>query len=142
MGEVVKALGRVGEDYRGAAEFNHLLWCRLNSHDPVAALQKAQADGTTPRRVLETLEKGAVAPGSLQPGNWASVLGSYRQIISAYVDSLSSFSFFDRARADNAFVPGLLGGKIAITTASAIGSVIAEGSVKPVSYMAFDAPTI
>jgi hypothetical protein len=36
----------------------------------------------------------------------------------------------------------LLGTKIAITTAAAVGSIVNEAGVKPISYMAFSAPTI
>ena len=141
MGEIVRALGKVEPPYKGAAEFHDLLWRLLNASDPKIAVEQARADRTTPSRVLEVLEKSAVTPGSLSDGNWAA-LGAYRAIISSYLISLSSVSFFDRALADGAFTLGLSGTKIGITTASAIGSIVNEGQIKPVSYMAFDAPTI
>jgi hypothetical protein len=141
MGELVTELGR-DLPYRGAAEFHDLLWRLLGSPDKQTAVERARADRTTPAHVLECLEKSVVVPGSLQPGNWAATLGAYRAIVTNYLSALSSYSFFDRALTDNAFTPELLGTKIAITTASAIGSVVSEGSVKPVSFMAFNAPTI
>jgi len=68
------------------------------------------------------------------PGNWAATLSDYRAVITNYLTSLASVSFFDRALPDNAFTPGLLGTKIAITKSSAIGNVIAEGDVKPITF--------
>ena len=137
MGEVVRALGN-----SGATEFNHLLWVLLNSRDPMDAVERAKADRTTPSRVLEVLEKAAVQPGSLQDPSWASPLGAYQQIITEYVDSLSGFSFFDRALADRAFVPGQLGSKVAISTDTAVGSIVNEGQATPFMSFSYEAATI
>ena len=78
MGEVVKALGRVGGSdlpYRGAVEFNclarHLL---VGAGDVMMARASAEADSTCPRRVIEVL-KSAVTAGSLADPTWAGAIG-------------------------------------------------------------------
>ena len=141
MGEVVRALGGK-PSYSGAAEFNHLLWVLLNSTDPMDAAMKARADSTTPTRVLAVLEKAAVAPASLQDPNTAAALAPFREIVSNYVDTLSGFSFFDRALADRAFVPAELGSKVAIATDTAVGAIVAEGQTTPIMQFAYDAITL
>jgi hypothetical protein len=148
MGEVVLAAGKVGSSdlpYRGAVEFNSL--CRhllLGKGDVMAAREAAEADPTTPRRVVEVLSKAAVGAGSLADPSWAGALGNpVRPIIAEYIQSLASISFFDFAWNNNSFVKvEEAGQKIIITTTSATGSTPAELAPTPISSMAFNAPSV
>jgi hypothetical protein len=142
MGEIVKELGR-DLPYRGGVEFNclvrHLL---IGKGDPFSALASAEAEAATPRRCIEVL-KAAVTGGSLADPAWAGAIGSpARPIIAAYVESLASASFFDRALADNSFVKVPPRTPIVIVTQSAVGSTVAELAPTPISSMTLSAPSV
>lgn len=133
---------RARPEYRGSTEFNSLLRHFLCGRgDLVAALDSAQADKTCPARVREVL-KASVAAGSLADPVWAGTLGEYQRIVSAYVESLSSVSAFDRILSDGAFMRVPPGSVISITTQAAVGSVISEGSIVPISSLTLSAPKI
>ena len=104
-------------------------------------LASAEGDARCPPRVRAVL-KASVNAGSLADPTWAGGLSEYRTIIGAYVESLASVSFFDRALADNAFVRVPPGGVIAITVTSAIASIVGEGQVTPVSSMTLAGPKL
>jgi len=116
-----------------AAEFNHLVWTLLNSKDLVHAAHTAASDRLAPPRVVEVL-KTLVSAGGLRDGSWAATLGG-QTIISAYVESLASVSFFDRALVDNSFVVVPPRTLVGITTSAALGSVVNEAEVKPLSEL-------
>jgi hypothetical protein len=143
MGEVVKALGRDLPYPSGTAiEFNSLVRHMLIGRgDPSMAHLSAEGDPGTPRKVVEIL-KAAVTAGSLADPTWAGNLAGYRQVIAAYVESLSSISFFDRALTDGAFVRVPPRTPIAVVTVAAVASTIAELAPKPVSSMTLTAPSV
>jgi hypothetical protein len=143
MGEIVRELGRRDIPYAGAVEFvslaRHLM---IGRGDAMAAHESAEADAGTPRRVCEVL-KAAISAGSLADATWAGNLAQYRVIVGAYLDALSTISFFDRAMADNAFIkvpPESTA--VTVISQSATGSTTSELAPIPLSSMSLTLPSV
>ena len=129
--------------YSGSVEFNSLVRHMLAARcDLRTALQGAEADPGCPVRVREVLRKTSVAAGSLSDPVWAGGLSEYSRIVAAYVESLASVSFFDRALSDGSFVRVPPGSLVSIVTQGAVGSVVDEGGVAPVSSMTLAGPRL
>ena len=92
-----------------------------------------------PPRVQGIL-KSAISAGSLSDPAWAGALGSYKEILSAFVSSLASLNSFDAMMGDMVEVPFRT--SVAIQTLTISASVVGEGSPKPATSLTFSAPSI
>lgn len=84
-------------------------------------------------RRVETVLRAAVDAGTTADPGWAGSLVDYRQIAAGFIEGLRSVSAFDAMLPFARRLP--LRTALAIVTATASGSTVAEGALKPITRL-------
>jgi hypothetical protein len=147
IGQVNTNLENTTKSREFIAYAKSLLACKGNTSE---ALELAMARGASPRlremfeapvaisKVYDRLLlKAPVAIGSAGGSTWGDELAPYLEASTAFVQSLASFSCFDRMLLDNAFLRMPLRTRISIASTAAIGHALSELAPKPISAMSF-----
>jgi HK97 family phage major capsid protein len=108
--------------------------------DRLEAIQRAQLDGAPIK--VESILKTAVNVGTMTDPTWGAPLADPKISAAAFINSLQTISPFARMLADGGFVRTPLNTKIFISSSAAVGSVVGERQITPVTSLAFDYQTI
>src|SRR5262245_51695360 len=110
-------------------KFRELATMLVRYKDPFTASKMAEKERCTPR--VANILKTAVTGGNMT--DW-SAISDYQNIVTAFMESLRTLSVFDAALADGMIRAPLRSRGFSVTT-GITGSVMSEGSVKPISSL-------
>ena len=92
---------------------------------------------TVPAHIKTLFQKTAVATGTTTDGTWGGALVDYQTIANGFLESLRSASAFDAMLPHMRRAPAK--SSIAVVTAGAVGSIVAENVLKPLTKLSIEA---
>ena len=118
--------------------FDHMHVC-AHSKGAGDAVRFAERQRASPR-VMQMLEKAAVAVGSIDAGTWGSELAYIEPASRGFLALLPPYSAFDRLAADKAFTPMALRTRLGLAGPTAtMASSVGENVLKPVMSLTLGA---